>query len=480
MEFSSVEFLAFLIITLFLSYLVRPSYRWIILLVASAVFIYSFSLSFLIFTICFALFNYAAGLAVSRSTKPLLKTFLYQASIVINIGLLVFYKYTNFLIDNILALTGRSSLVTDGPYLKLIIPLGISFFTFQSIGYIIDVKRGTRPAETNPGKFLLFILYFPKFISGPVERTGTLLPQLNKDINWSEQQFYDGLLQMLWGFFKTIVISDRLAFFVNSVNGDITGSSGGILILNFFVQFFYLYFNFSGYTDIVLGISKMFGINLINNFSRPIFATSVTEYWKRWHISLTTWCNDYIFKRVILKRIKWGKWASVYAVFLTFIIIGIWHGASWNFVILGLLQGIAINYEFFTKKSRLKVSSRIPVWLNLSLSRIFTLIFISVSHVFFFTKDLNEAMLYFSGMFGGKGYSGNALNTGLATKDLILVATGFIIVLASEYRDETGKKPLKMAIINNRLVFWIVAIASAAILIFAGINKSAGFIYEQF
>jgi D-alanyl-lipoteichoic acid acyltransferase DltB (MBOAT superfamily) len=397
-----------------------------------------------------------------------------------NIGLLIFYKYANFLLENLLILLGKTTENNGNLFLSLIIPLGISFYTFQSIGYLIDVKRGTKPAETNPGKFILFILYFPKFISGPVERTGNLLPQINKELLWNESLFNEGLLQMLWGFFKTIVISDRLAIFVNNVNSNIYGSPGLILCINFFIQFLYLYLNFSGYTDIVLGISKLFGINLINNFNRPLFATNVSDYWRRWHISLTSWCNDYIFRRIILKRIKWKTGASVYGVFITFLIIGIWHGSSWNFVILGLLQGIAINYEFFTKKSRLEVGRKMPVWLNLSLSRLLTLIFICISHVFFFTKNSHDAFYYFSSLFKGSATSLTAASFGYTLKDLIIVSLGILIVLFSEYRDETGRKSIKAAILNNKYLFWTVCAATIAVLVIIGVNKSSGFIYEQF
>jgi D-alanyl-lipoteichoic acid acyltransferase DltB (MBOAT superfamily) len=480
MEFNSTEFLAFLSITLLVFYSIKAKYRWIILLISSLIFIYSFSLHFLIFTLAFAIFNYLIAIAISKCKEGTLKTLWYQIGVWMNIGLLIFYKYANFLIDNIFSLFGKTIDNHGTPLLELIVPIGISFYTFQSIGYLIDVKRGTKPAEINPGKFILFIMYFPKFISGPVERSGNLLPQINKELDWNGTLFYEGLLQMLWGFFKTIVISDRLSVFVNSVTGDIYGSSSMVLLINFFIQFLYLYINFSGYTDIVLGISKLFGISLINNFNRPLFAVNVSDYWRRWHISLTSWCNDYIFRRVILKRIKWRQWASVYAVFITFLIIGIWHGASWNFVILGLLQGIAINYEFFTKKARLNVGRKLPIWLNTSLSRLFTIIFICISHVFFFTKNIHDALYYFSSMFRGSANSVTTSSFGYTVKDIIIVSLGILIIFLSEYRDETGKKSIKAVIVNNKYLFWIVVAGTIVMLIITGVNKSSGFIYEQF
>ncbi len=394
MSFNSIDFFAFLLITLALFFITRQKWKWIILLLASLVFIYSFSLRFLIYTVIYAILNYITGIFVAKAPGARLKQFIYLTGIIINIGLLVFYKYTNFLLEILFGILNIAGVENKAPLLSLVIPLGISFYTFQSIGYLIDVYRGTRQVETNFGKFILFITYFPKFISGPVERTNTLLPELNKTVQWDSRLFNEGLLQTVWGFTKTIIVADRLEVIVNEVNSNIADLSGSVLWLNFFLQFIYLYFNFSGYTDTVLGISKLFGIRLINNFERPFFANNVSNYWRRWHISLTTWCNDYIFRRIILKRMKWKRWASVYGVFLTFFIIGIWHGANWNFVLLGILQGVAINYEFFTKKTRLEVGSKIPVWLNLFISRLMTLVFICFSHVLFFSRDIKQAFYY--------------------------------------------------------------------------------------
>lgn len=477
MEFSTVQFIGFLFISFLIYSITGSKYKWIVLLLASCFFIYSFSIQLLLFTLLFSIINYILGIGVARGGKWS-KT-VYISGIWLNIGILVFYKYTGFLLENLFLLFGRNPELSNQKFLSLAIPLGISFYTFQSIGYLIDIKRGTKPVENNIGKFLLFILYFPKFISGPVERTGNLLPQINSLTAWNDNLFRDGLLQLIWGFIKTIVISDRLAILVNAVQGDLYNFNGPILLLNFFLQFLYLYFNFSGYTDIVLGISKLFGIKLLPNFNRPLFATSVSEYWKRWHMSLTTWCNDYIFKRVVLKRMKWKIWASVYATFLTFLIIGIWHGASWNFVVLGILQGIAINYEFFTKKSRIKYGRMVPAWFNIALSRLITFVFICFSHVFFFTKNLHEAFYYLAGMFSNSN-TGSWNKLGVEPKDIIIVLSGMILIYLSEYRDEQGRKSIKEYLLSKNVLFWFVVLAGVAIVLSTGIMKGAGFIYEQF
>lgn len=480
MQFSSVEFFAFITISLVLYNILPYTYRWLILLFASFVFLYSFSLHLLIYSTCYAIFNYLIALLIYKGPAIKIKNTWFQIGIIINVGMLVFYKYTNFLFDVFFDLINWTGSDLETPYLGLIIPLGISFYTFQSIGYLIDVKRGTNPPELNIGKFTLFIIYFPKFISGPVERSNSLLPQLRKKNVWDKELFNEGLLQLLWGFFKTIIIADRLALIVNAVNSNLYEYSGSILILNFFVQFLYLYFNFSGYTDIVLGISKLFGIKLSINFERPLFAENVSNYWRRWHISLTRWCNDYIFRRIILKRLKWKKWASVYGVFITFLIIGIWHGANWNFVVLGLLQGIAINYEFFTKRKRLKYGREIPIWLNLSLSRLFTFVFICFSHVFFFSKNISDSLYYFSNMFNQNKNGLIDVNFGFTMKDLIIVLVGFTIVLFLEYRDEAGMRSIKEMILGRKALLWSIVIGTVTVLIIFGTLSDSGFIYTQF
>jgi alginate O-acetyltransferase complex protein AlgI len=480
MEFSTIQFLSYLLLSIFFYFLINHKWKWIVLLIVSFIFIYSYSLHFLIYTVAYAIFNYLIAIAISKSPNGKSGRIIYLIGIFVNIGMLVFYKYTNFLLENLFNLIRITGIEVKIPVFEILVPLGISFYTFQSIGYLIDIKRGTKPVEKHIGKFVLFITYFPKFISGPVERSSTLLPELNKDYSFDKKIFNDGLMQLLWGFFKTTIVANRLEIIVNGVYNDLFNISGSVLLINYFIEFIFLYFNFSGYTDIVLGISKLFGIKLSINFERPLFATNVANYWRRWHISLTSWCNDYIFRRVILRRMKWKKWASVYGVFLTFIVIGVWHGADWNFVLLGLMQGIAINYEFFTKKIRLKYGNGIPLWLNLFVSRLLTFIFICFSIVFFFSKDMKEVSYYFSNIFKGGDLKIFISDLGITLIDLVLVTIGIIIVLLSEYRDEKGKSSIKAMILNNKFIFWIVILGTILILMTFGLVSETGSLYKQF
>ncbi|MFN8239999.1 MAG: MBOAT family O-acyltransferase [Bacteroidales bacterium] len=243
--------------------------------------------------------------------------------------------------------------------------------------------------------------------------------------------------QILTGVFKKLVIAERLALIVNSVYGNIAEHSGYSLLPVMFIQALYIYSDFSGYTDIALGIARMFGINLTNNFSRPFFSTNVTNFWRKWHISLSTWCNDYIFKTIIFRKRKWGIKAAVYGVFITFFIIGLWHGPTWTYVILGILQGLAINYEFFSKKKRLEIGSKIPVFWNNLLSRFITFSFFGFSLIFFFSPSIKEASYFVTHLFYFPEIVGFENTLGLAFKDIIIVLLGIVLLFSVEIAEET-------------------------------------------
>jgi D-alanyl-lipoteichoic acid acyltransferase DltB (MBOAT superfamily) len=246
--------------------------------------------------------------------------------------------------------------------------------------------------------FLLYIFFYPKFLSGPIERSNHFLPQLRVAGSFDAVTVSEGLRIALIGFFKKVVIANQLGTLVNEAYSGMETFSGLNLWIIVLIQPLYLYFDFSGYTDIAIGIAKTYGINLLPNFNRPFLSENMTTFWKRFHISLSLWFNDYIFRQLSFKYRKWGKYASVFAVFITFTLFGIWHGAGWSFMVLGFLQAVAINYEFFTKRQRIKIGSMIPSFWRVLFSRLFTYFFYGVSLIFFFARDLDAAFLFISGM----------------------------------------------------------------------------------
>jgi alginate O-acetyltransferase complex protein AlgI len=439
MNLYSPEFFGFFIVLLFIYYTINPKAQKFLLLLASSFFIAMFSVWFLGYTYLFILVNYLFALSIDKQKQnETARKIICNVGIMLNILSLVFFKYTNFIIDNLNASFHLFNQSAPLHNLSLIVPIGISYYTFQGISYILQVYREHEKAEKDILVFSNYILLFPKFLAGPIELSKDLIPQLKQAYVYNYSNIIEGFQLILWGAFKKMVIADRLAMLIRGVYSDVHVYSGNPLLIAFLLQPLHLYCDFSGYTDIALGIGRAFGLKLTNNFNRPFFSTSVTVFWRRWHISLSSWCNEFIFKRLSFKKRKWGLWASVYAVFVTFFIIGIWHGPTWNFIILGILQGLAINYEFFTKKQRLSIAQKLPSNLVLYSSYGFTYLFICLTLIFFNASSLSDAMHFISHMFV-------SINIGkmeiifLTKFDKIIAFTSLLFLMIIEFRQEKGK-----------------------------------------
>ncbi|MFC2081153.1 MBOAT family O-acyltransferase [Bacteroidota bacterium] len=364
----------------------------------------------------------------------------------------------------------------------IIAPIGISYYTFQAIGYIINVYRKIEPAERHFGYFAIYTLFFPKFLSGPIERSNQFLPQIHKGVKFNQTDLKEGFLLIFWGLFKKLVIAERLSPFINDVYLNLQDHSGISLISTLILQPIYIYCDFSGYTDIALGIARIFGLRLTDNFQRPFFATTVSVFWRRWHISLTSWCNDYIFKHVILKRKRWGTLASTYGVFLAFFIIGIWHGPRWNFIILGILQGIAINYEFYSRKFRLQIASKIPDLVTINLSRLITILFFSFSLIFFFAASFNESLYFLKNLgkiesFSPFGSYGGYYNN---PHDFLIAIFAFFVVFVVDFLHEYNFHFRHYFIGKKTWIRWTMYYLLVFIVLIFGRFAAANVIYFQF
>ncbi len=390
MDIISLRFAVLAISSIFIFYLLNPKYRTVYLTVLSYGFIATYSYYLLIYVVIYSLINYTIGIKIHDSK---FKVLLFRIGIIVNISQLIILKYASFAIDPVFQLFDINLHVST--FSDIIIPIGVSYFSLQGIGYLINIKMGWEKPEKKLPDFLLYIAFFPKFLSGPVERSNHFLPQLKVIKLFSEIQVTEGLRTVLFGVFKKVAIANQLAPFVSGTYANLNSADGSSLWLLLILQPLYLYFDFSGYTDIAIGFAKTFGIDLIPNFNRPFFSENVTTFWKRFHISLSSWFNDYVFRQVSFRRKKWGIYASMYAVFMTFTLFGIWHGAGWNFMILGFLQALAINYEFFTKKWRLRLFSKIPELYRIWFGRIMTYFFFCISLVFFFSPDIKTTFTFF-------------------------------------------------------------------------------------
>lgn len=450
---SGIYYFPFFVITLISYHLVSNSYKRFVLFFSSLVFIAALSLSVAIFSFLFTILNYLLGLMLEKyRLKKSITTNLFWSGIVLDVGILAFFKYFGFFSTGIHSSLFSSGIYSQTPYLTVMIPIGISYYTFQSLGYLIRINRGSEKAEHDFGIFATYLLFFPKFLSGPIERSNHFFPQLNQPLKADRNMVASGARLFLWGLFKKIVIANHLQEPVSQVYGNIHHYTGIPLLIVLLVQAIYIYFDFSGYTDMALGSAKIFGINLADNFKRPFLAKNVSDFWRRWHISLSSWCNDFIYNPFIVKYRRFGNVAVVGGIFLTFFIVGIWHGANWTFVILGVLQGIAIVYEFYTRRSRIKIASRFSKPLVNTLSRIIVFLFMSLSMVFFFSPTISDAWYFLSHLFTGIRFNWNELSVIRSKPEFLFALFCFVVLFVIEIFNEKGKNLLTLYL---RQPIWI-------------------------
>lgn len=337
--------------------------------------------------------DYIAGITIANAQGQRRKLFL-LLSLAGNIGVLAIFKYFNFLNANLAGLAGAIGWNYPIPMLDLILPIGLSFHTFQSMSYTIEVYRGRYPAEKHPGIFALYVMFYPQLVAGPIERPYNLLPQLHRAQHFDYQRVTDGLKLMAWGFFKKLVIADRIADFVNPIYNHPTEHHGFALILATALFAYQIYCDFSGYSDIAIGSAQVMGFKLMQNFNRPYYAKSIGEFWRRWHISLSSWFRDYLYIPLGGNRVP--AWRHYFNVMTVFLISGLWHGANWTFVIWGGLHGAYLLIETWTESARAQFIraiglSKFPNALKLVQVTI-TFALVSLAWIFFRANSLNDAM----------------------------------------------------------------------------------------
>lgn len=471
-------YIGFSLVLFFLYYLVSDRYRMLLIFLASSVFIASLSLNSLLYIYLYITINYIIGLLLNRpNQQPVTKKIIFNIGIFLNIGSLVFFKYINFFLSFFVHLF---NIYLDIPdiVIKVFLPIGISYFTFQGIGYLLQMYRGNEKMEKNLLIFSNYFIFFPKFVSGPIERSKTFLPQLRSTYQFNYTVVVEGFRLILWGVFKKMVIADRLVMVIDSVYPQLHTLSGNSLIITFLLQPLHVYFDFSGYTDIALGLGRVFGFKLTDNFRRPFFSVGVTEFWRRWHISLSSWCSEFIFMRLLFKKKNWGLWASVYAVFITFLVIGIWHGPRWTFIVLGILQGVAINYEFFTRKVRGRIAKKLPTKTVLYASYLFTYLFVGLSMVFFYSPNLKDAFYFLSHLFVNIDFE-NLNFIFLSTSNKYFLLFTVLFVMTIEFRQENGKDFFKEILLWKKWQRYTFYYLLLFLVIYFGSPVKA-FVYMQF
>ena len=340
------------------------------------------------------LVDYFAGLMMGRAPSRRKRTKYLVISLVSNLGLLFFFKYYDFFSDSLTSFFGLFHCPVQPPELNLLLPIGISFYTFQTLSYSIDVYRGRQKPERHLGRFALFVSFFPQLVAGPIERSRNLLPQFLRKINFDYVRVTDGLKLMAWGLFKKVVIADRLAVLVDTVYNNPADLTGVHFVVATVFFAFQIYCDFSGYSDIAIGGARVLGFDLMDNFNRPYSSRSTSEFWKRWHISLSSWFRDYLYIPLGGSRVRIPRWCFNIAV--VFLISGFWHGANWTFVIWGGLHGFYLLFGAATGGVRRKIARRLMLHripgLQKTAALLVTFILVTFAWIFFRANNVSDAL----------------------------------------------------------------------------------------
>ena len=354
MLFNSLTFLVFFVVVTGLYFLLPHRFRWFLLLLASCFFYMFFKPVYILILFGTIIIDYYAGIKLEEIQDKKKKKFFLILSLIANIGVLVVFKYFNFINENISQVLVHVGVQNPIPFLKILLPIGLSFHTFQAMSYTIEVYRGNQKAERHFGIYALYVMFYPQLVAGPIERPQNILHQFRIQHNFEYANVSAGLKLMLWGFFKKLVIADRLAIGVDEVYNHLDSYTGIALIIATIFFAIQIYCDFSGYSDIALGAAKVMGFTLMVNFNRPYASRSISEFWTRWHISLSSWFKDYLYIPLGGNRVKVSR--LYFNLFIVFMISGLWHGASWTFIIWGALHGIYLITALVTKNIGVRIS----------------------------------------------------------------------------------------------------------------------------
>jgi D-alanyl-lipoteichoic acid acyltransferase DltB (MBOAT superfamily) len=420
---------------------------------------------------------YIAGILIEKYKDLSIRKWVLIVTLLFNLGILFLFKYYNFFNDSLRIAFNQFNLFYNAPTLKLLLPVGISFYTFQILSYLIDVYKGKQPAERHFGHFAVFVAFFPKLISGPIERAKNLLPQFYEKQEFSYQGTTDGLKLIAWGLFQKVVVADRLAIYVDQVYNNPGQYTGAPVVLATVFYAFQVYCDFSGYSDMAIGSGRVLGFRLMKNFDRPFHAKSISDFWRRWHISLSSWLYDYIYTPILINRRDWGQAAVVFSLFVTFVACGLWHGANWTFVVFGLLHGFVLSLEAITKKDRKKFRKMVPKTIYNNISLLLTFSFVCFTLVFFRANNISDAFLLISNMVSIDFTDLNVAVPQMTRIELLLSFLSIAILVSMDLFK--NKVQIQEFIAKNILIRWSLYIVFLSYILFFR-KTGAEFIYLQF
>ena len=446
MLYNTISFIFFFIIVL-LGYWVLPNkVRYIWLLLVSYYFYCVWDAKFTILLFASTIITYVCGLSIERvqrrevdeKSKDRAKKVCVLLAVFLNLGALAYFKYTNFMVENLNLGFAKLNLGFVLPAKNIVLPLGLSFYAFQVIGYTIDVYRGDIPAERNFLKYALFVSFFPKMVSGPIERSKNLLAQIGEEHRFSFQNLKTGCLWMLWGYFLKLVIADRLGIIVNTVYGDPQTYQGLYIVGATVLYGIQIYCDFNGYTTIARGCAKIMGFDLIDNFNAPYFAKNVSDFWRRWHISLTSWFRDYLY--IPLGGNRKGQFRKHINVLIVFTVSGLWHGAAWGFVIWGMLNGMYQVISGWFRPLRQRFIKEFGIDCDTLSHKILqvvgTFALIDFSWLFFRAENLNTAVAVLKNMcvFNPEIlFTGGFYNLGIGKNQFLFLMAMIVILTLADY-----------------------------------------------
>ena len=482
MLFNSIDFAIFLPVVFFMYWFATQNNLKLqnLLIVAASYFFYGYwdwrFLSLIIFSTAIDFF---IGRGLSKEENPAKRKLLLWISICVNLGFLGFFKYFNFFLDNFVAAFSLFGTTLNATSLDIILPVGISFYTFQTLSYTIDVYRQKLTPTQDFIAFSAFVSFFPQLVAGPIERASNLLPQFFSKRTFSEEKATDGMRQILWGLFKKIVIADNCAVFANQIFDHHLSYSGSTLFMGAVFFAFQIYGDFSGYSDIAIGTSRLFGFNLMKNFSFPYFSRDIAEFWRRWHISLSTWFRDYLY--IPLGGSKVNTWKKVRNIFAIFLVSGFWHGAKWTFLAWGLINALFFLPLILLERNRLHsetiAEGKVFASLKEVLKIIVTFLIVTLAWVFFRAESLTHAFEFLQRLFSPALFSLPKLIT--PKLDMIYTLFCMIILVVMEWLHRDKAHGLEVQ--NLKPGFrWALYLAVSLLIITFGFFGENEFIYFQF
>lgn len=481
MTFVSLEFGAFFLVVTVTYFLFPIKWRWVLLLLASYFFYGFYNPAYVLLLLISTSIDFYAGKRIAKSSDKKRKRHWLYFSVLSNLSILFFFKYFNFFIGEINELAGSLGVSTPIAQHSYLLPLGISFYTFQSLAYSIDIYRGYIKPETHFGKFALYLSFFPQLVAGPIERARKLLPQLNLNYRFEYTRVVEGLRLMLWGFFKKLVIADRLGAYVNDIFEVSNNHQGPIIIVGGILFGLQILFDFAAYSEIAIGAARIFGVELSKNFGNRSFFTSPIHMWSQWHLTLTQWFRDYLY--FPLTKLSRGRSFSLFALFITFLITGLWHGPAWGFIIWGGLHGLYLVIDHKTLRFRNAFFDKYGFKQSPHLFRFLSILaflpFNWLTGIFFRAHSVQDAFTLLQRAFDWSSIYFRADSVDLFSQALILPLLGFVEFANFRLNDSQIHTFLNHKSTWYRWTFYIF-ITYFIILLHLDGSETSAFIYFEF